>query len=322
MQEKKESFGSKLLKSNNLTLIIVLILVVAVFTLLKRSYLTTTNAINIIYAICITGLIAIGQTFLIIAGHIDLSSAATGAASGVLIAVILANTAIPWYVALLFCLILGAVVGVVNSVLTNVFNLQPFIATLAMASVCEGMGYLFCNGRSVSVSDKALVTLGSGKIFGIVPVPIIILIVLYLIFAFILNRTTFGRSVYVIGGNRMASRLAGLSPRKISSVLYVMSGVISALAGCLLAGRMHNGAPNSVLGSEFDAITGAVLGGVAFTGGRGTLGGCFIGLVIIQCFSNGLNYVGVSSFWQSVAKGLLLISALLVDYFRSLRTDK
>jgi ribose transport system permease protein len=322
MQVKNEKLRSRLLGSNVATLIVVLIIVVAVFTVLKRSYLTADNAINIVYACCTVGLLAIGETFLIIGGHIDLSCAACGAASGVLVAILVTKLGVSWYAALLICIAMGAVVGVANSVLANVFNLQPFIATLAMASVCQGVGYLICDGRSVSLINKPLVTLGSGKIFDIIPIPVIVLLALYLIFAFVLNRTTFGRTIYVIGGNPMASRLAGLNPKKISSVLYVISGMIAALAGCLLAGRMHCGAPSSVLGSEFDAITAAVLGGVAFTGGRGTLGGCLIGLIIIQCFSNGLSYVGVSSFWQMIAKGLLLIGALLVDYFRSVRTAK
>ncbi len=125
-----------------------------------------------------------------------------------------------------------------------------------MASICQGAAYLFCEGRAVPVKNEALITLGSSKLLGIIPLQIVILIVLYLVFAFILNHTTFGRSLYVIGGNRMASRLAGLNPKKVSSVLYIQSGVISALAGCLLAGRMHSGVPTSVLGAEFGAITG------------------------------------------------------------------
>lgn len=321
MQKRKSFLGIKLPESNTLTLILVLIALIAIFGLLRRTYLTPVNMFNILYACCVTGLLSIGVTLLIIAGQIDLSCGAIGAASGVLVAVLITRMGLPWYAAMLICLVFGAAVGAVNSILTNIFKLQPFIATLAMASVCQGMGYLFCNGRSVSLNDAAMNTLGAGRVFGNIPVPIIFLVVLYVIFAFILNRTTFGRSIYVIGGNPMASLLAGLNPKKITTILYIISGVLAALAGSLLAGRMRSGAPNAVLGSEFDAIIAAVLGGVAFTGGRGTLGGCLIGLLIIQCFSNGLNFIGISSFWQTVAKGLLLIGALLVDYFRSLRTD-
>ena len=317
--EKKKLRIIKLPESNILTLIIVLIALIAMFSLMRPTYLSVINMVNILYASTVTGLLAVGITLLIIAGHIDLSCGGIGAASGVLLAVLVTRMDFPWYLALLCCLIFGAAIGAVNSVLTNVFNLQPFIATLAMASVCSGMGYLFSGGRSVSLINNALSTLGAGRIFGSIPIAIIILIAVYIIFAFILNRTTFGRSIYVIGGNPMSSRLAGLNPKKITSVLYIISGILASLAGCLLAGRMRSGAPNAVSGSEFDAIIASVLGGVAFTGGRGTLGGCLIGLLIIQSFSNGLNFMSISSFWQQVAKGLLLIGALLVDYFRSLK---
>ena len=321
MPKKKLLSGIKLPESNTITLLIVLIALVAIFSLLNKNYLTTVNMFNILYACCVTGLLAIGVTLLIIAGQIDLSCGAIGAASGVLVAVLITRAGFPWYAAMLCCIVFGAAVGAANSILTNVFKLQPFIATLAMASVCQGMGYLFCNGRSVSLNDSAMNTLGAGRILGNVPIPVIFLVVLYIIFAFILNRTTFGRRIYVIGGNSMASLLAGLNPKKITTILYIISGVLASLAGSLLAGRMRSGAPNAVLGSEFDAIIAAVLGGVAFTGGRGTLGGCLLGLLIIQCFSNGLNFMRISSFWQTVMKGLLLIGALLVDYVRSLRAE-
>ncbi len=315
---RKETIFRRIFKSNNVTLLIILILVIIVFTSIKPNFFSGTNAINIIYACCTVGLIAIGETLLIISGGVDLSSAGFGAACGVFIAFIL-QTGIPWYVALLLTLVLGAALGGINAILINIFNLQPFIATLAMASVGSGTAYLFCNGSAISVKDSAIIAIGASKVFIVIPVQIIILIVMYIIFGFILNKTVFGRSLYIIGGNRLASQLAGLNPKKATSLLYILSGFIAAIAGILFAGRMHAGSPNSVSGSEFGAITGAVLGGVAFTGGKGTLGGVLLGLIIIQCFNNGLNFVGLSSYWQMVAKGILLIAALLVDYFRTKR---
>ena len=210
--------------------------------------------------------------------------------------------------------------GLINSALVNVFNLQPFIATLLMLSVCRRLRFIACNGRSV-VAQRSFIFLGTGRVFGIL-VPIVILIVFFLVFGFILSRTTFGRSIYMIGGNITAARLAGLNPKKISTSLYIISSVIAALAGIVLAARMHSGAPTAGVGAEFDAITASVLGGIAFTGGTGTLGGSFLGLLIIQAFNNGLTVVGVSSFWKMVAKGVLLIAALIADHYRktSLKT--
>lgn len=310
-----KSFNLKrLLTSNNMTLLLVFVLVVLVFSLINPKYFTLANAMNVLYAASIIGLLAIGETFLIIGGHIDLSSGASAALCGVM-AALLIKAGIPWPLTMLIVLFLGAVVAALNAVLVNVFALQPFIATLATASVCEGVGYLICDGKSIGVTEQSFIYIGSGTLLGI-PIPVIILVVFFLVFGFILARTTFGRSIYVIGGNVTAARLAGLSPKKISTQLYMISSMIAALAGMVAAARMHAGAPTAVHGSEFDGITAAVLGGVAFSGGSGTLVGCFIGLLIIQSFNNGLTVIGVSSFWQIVAKGLLLIAALILDYFR------
>lgn len=318
-QEKKVS--QFLIRSNTATLLVILALVLAVFSVLNRNYFGAANLTNIFYAATTVGLLAIGETFLIIGGHIDLSCASLGAMSGVLIALLLRG-GMAWPLALLIVLLVGAAVGVVNSVLANRFRIQPFIATLAVSSICSGFGYILSNGRTISITNGAFIQLGIHKLFGAIPVPAIILVVFFLVFGFLLSRTTFGRKVYIIGGNAEAAELAGISPQRISTVLYVISSVIGALAGSILAARMHVGAPTAVEGSDFDAITAAILGGVAFTGGKGTMGGCFIGLMIIQCFNTGLSVVGVSSFWQSVAKGMLLLFALIFDYFRVNRLKK
>lgn len=193
---------------------------------------------------------------------------------------------------------------------------------MAVASICEGVGYIISDGRPIGVTNRSFINLGTYKLFGWIPVPVIILIVSFLVFGFILKKTTFGRKVYIIGGNAEAAHLAGISPKRISTVLYVLSSAIGALVGIILAARMHTGAPTAASGADFDAITAAVLGGVAFTGGKGTMVGCFIGLMIIQCFNTGLSVVGVSSFWQSVAKGLLLVFALVLDHFRMKTVSK
>ena len=265
-------------------------------------------------------MLAIGETFLIIGGHIDLSNSALAAMSGVMVALLI-KSGMPWPLAMLLVLLVGAVVGLINSTLANVFSIQPFIATLAVASICEGVGYIISDGRPIGVTNRSFINLGTYKLFGWIPVPVIILIVSFLVFGFILKKTTFGRKVYIIGGNAEAAHLAGINPKRISTVLYVLSSAIGALVGIILAARMHTGAPTAASGADFDAITAAVLGGVAFTGGKGTMVGCFIGLMIIQCFNTGLSVVGVSSFWQSVAKGLLLVFALVLDHFRARRGE-
>ena len=312
---KDENIFERILKSNNIVLFIVLIVVVVLFSLLKSSYFSTNTLINILNAAAAVGLLAIGQTYLIIAGHIDLSSAYLAAFSGVILALVM-QAGIAWPIAIIITLGFSIIGGLMNSGLVNIFKLQPFIATLATGSVFKGFAYLICDGRPVMIDDATIIFLGTGKEQLFIPVPVIVLVILFIVFGFVLSRTTFGRSVYMIGGNVTAARLAGLRPKIISTKLYLISSVIAAVAGILGGGRMHSGTPTALQHAEFDAITATVLGGVAFSGGKGTLAGAFIGLLIIQSFNYGLNAVGVSSFWQIIAKGLLLIMALIIDYFR------
>ena len=311
---KKRLGGKNIFKSNTLIMFVILVLVILFFSIMNNNYFSYSNMTNILLAASTVGLLAIGQTYLIIAGHIDLSCGHIAAVGGVLVALLI-NNGVPWLLAIVIVIIASSIIGFINSALVNIFGLQPFIATLAMSSVCQGAAYLICDGKSQPVSDKVFTSIGTMRILGI-PFPAILMLVLFLIFGFILARTVFGRSVYMIGGNVTAARLAGLNPKKISTILYIISAMIAALAGTVMTSKMHSGQPGAGSGAEFEAITAAVLGGVAFTGGKGGLLGCFIGLLIIQCFSNGLTVVNVSSFWQVMAKGLLLIAALIFDYVR------
>ena len=284
--DKKKSGGVGLFRSNTIMMVFVLAVVVVIFSVLNGSYFSYTNFVNILNAATIVGMLAIGQTYLIIAGHIDLSSGTAAAMFGVVMALLLQNTGIEWPLAMAITLVMSISVGLINATLVNYFQLQPFIATLAMASVCKGIAYLLCNGKAVTISNDSFIVMGTGSVFGI-PIPAIIMIVLFVVFGFILARTVFGRSVYMIGGNVTAARLAGLMPKKISTILYVISSCIAALAGIVLASRMHSGQPGAVSGSEFDAITAAVLGGVAFTGRKGQSCGMLYRFIDYSMFQYG-----------------------------------
>jgi ribose transport system permease protein len=310
----------RLFQSNEIMMLIVLVLVVAFFTIMNKNYLSYPNMTNILLAASTIGLLAIGETYLIIAGHIDLASAHVAALFGVCTALMI-NAGVPWPLVVFIAVICSSVVGLANSCLVNIFGLQPFIATLAVSSVCSGFAFIICGGKSVPVNERMFIQMGTMKIAG-VPFPAILMVVLFIVFGFILARTVFGRSVYMIGGNPVAARLAGLNPKKISTILYVMSSMVAAFAGVLMTAKMHSGQPGGGSGAEFDAITAAILGGVAFSGGKGNLAGSFIGHLIMQCFNNGLTVINVSSFWQVVAKGLLLIAALIFDFFRRKRLEK
>ncbi len=312
---KKDGKKKNNFKSNEMIMMVfVLVLVILIFTVLNKNYFTYANMSNILMAASTIGLLAIGETFLIIAGHVDLSCANIAAMSAVITAILI-NGGMSWPLAIVLVAAGSTIAGLLNSCLVNVFELQPFIATLATSNVFMGVAYLACSGKSLPVGDKGFNAIGSMRILGI-PFPAVLMVVCFVIFGFILARTIFGRSVYMVGGNAEAARLAGLNPKMVSTILYVISAVLAAFAGVLMTAKMHSGQPSAGSGAEFDAITAAILGGVAFTGGTGNLAGCFIGLLIMQCFNNGLTVINVSSFWQIVAKGLLLIVALLLDFIR------
>jgi ribose/xylose/arabinose/galactoside ABC-type transport system permease subunit len=171
------------------------------------------------------------------------------------------------------------------------------------------------DNQNIPISNQAFWHVGTFAIFNVFPLPFVIMLVLIAAYGFLLSRTQFGRNIYLVGGNRQAARLSGLNPKAISSLLYINCGAISALGGAVLAARMHSGAPTAVLGTELDAITAAVLGGVSFMGGSGGMIGCFIGLLMLNCFNNGLTVVDVQPYWQIIAQGALLIVALVVDFF-------
>jgi ribose transport system permease protein len=189
-------------------------------------------------------------------------------------------------------------------------------------SIIRGFAYIICEGKPVSISNSAFINIGTGRIFNIIPLPVIILVIAVVVFGFILARTYFGRSIYVIGGNPYAARLAGINPIAVRYKLYIISGCLAALAGLLLSARMNSGQPSAANGVEFDAITGVVLGGTAFTGGVGTILGTLIGMLILQSFNTGLVMLNVQVFWQNVAKGVLLVVALVFDFYRKQRQEK
>lgn len=315
---------TKLKKSDladKISLIIAMIIMVIVFAFLNKNYLTTTNLMNILTACSLMGFVAIGETYLIIANQIDLTAGATAAFAGVLAATLL-KMGVPGFVALLAGVLAGIAIGAINATMINYLNLQPFIATLASMSIFRGFAYILCNGKAVSASAKDFTIFGSFRLFGIIPLPVIILLVAFLVFGWILKNTYYGRSVYVLGGNAYAARLAGLNPKMVIYKLHIVQGGLTGLAGVLLAARMNSGQPSACEGLEFDAVTAAVLGGCAFTGGVGTMLGTFIGMLILQGFNTGMNMVGLQTFWQEVAKGALLVVALAFDFYRKKSREK
>ena len=320
---KKENVLKKIASAiggNNLVLIGAIIVVFILFTAINPNYLTWTNFVNLLVAASLVGIVAVGHTYLIIAGQNDLSPGSLCAFCGVAVALFL-QWGLPIPVAILLTLCCGVLCGLFNAWMVNCIKLEAFIATLVTQTMVRGFAQLICDGRPVAISNQSFIKIGTARFLSI-PVSVWITIIAFIVFGFILARTRFGRSIYAIGGSAEAARLAGLNPRRIVTISFIIIGVLTALGGVVFAARMNAGQPSANVNLEFDAITAVILGGVSFAGGVGSMFGTVLGVLLIQAFGTGLIMVNVPSFWQSVAKGALLLAALTFDYIRKERREK
>ena len=313
---KENDIFKSIFRSDKTGLLIALVIIIIVFHFLTGGkFFTGKNVINILIASAIVGLVTIGESYLLISGEVDLSPGSVAAFSGVLVALLLSKGVNVW-LAIIIVILVGMLIGMFNAFLVTKLKFEPFIGTLASMSIFRGLAFIICGGSSIFITNKTLLHIGVGRIFGI-PIPVIIFFFMFGLFALISSKTRFGRSVYMIGGNANAARLAGINAIWVRTRLYMMTSGFAALGGVILAARMSTGQPSASEGLEFDAVTAAVLGGIAMGGGIGSLMGALIGLFIMQGFNNGLMIMNVQSFWQTVARGVLLIAALLFDYIRN-----
>ncbi|HJB07617.1 MAG TPA: ABC transporter permease [Candidatus Enterocloster faecavium] len=321
--QSRESGAKKIISlvgGDKLVLIGAIIVVFVLFTSLNKNFLTWANFVNILVAASLIGMVAVGHTYLIIAGQNDLSPGSLAAFSGVLVALLLGMD-IPIVISILITLAAGAVVGLFNAWMVNKIKLEAFIATLVTQSIIRGFAYIICGGKPVAISNRAFIKIGTTRFLDI-PVAVWLMIAAFIVFGFILAKTKFGRSVYAIGGSSEAARLAGLNPQRIITLCFIMIGVLTALGGIVFAARMNAGQPSANVNLEFDAITAVILGGVSFAGGVGSMGGTVLGILLIQSFNTGLTMVNIPTFWQYVARGGLLLFALAFDFIRKERRNK
>lgn len=308
------------ISGDKLVLGLAIIAVFVLFTILNRNFLTWTNFVNILMAASLVGMVAVGHTYLIVAGQNDLSPGSLAAFSGV-IAALLVSKGLPFFAAVLVTIGCGVLVGLFNAFMVNKIHLEAFIATLVTQSIIRGAAYIICDGKPISISDPIFLTLGKARFLNI-PLAVWIMLICILIFGIILAKTKFGRSIYAIGGSQDAARLAGLNPQRIVTICYVMMGILCAIGGIIFSARMNAGQPSANVNLEFDAITAVILGGVSFAGGVGDMGGTILGIILIQAFNTGLIMVNVPTFWHYVARGGLLLFALTSDYLRKQKRER
>jgi ribose/xylose/arabinose/galactoside ABC-type transport system permease subunit len=277
------------------------------------GFFTVANQSGLLRDAALIGIAATGMTLVIIAGEIDVSTGPAVALSSVIVAVAMTEWGLPALLAILITLVVGAGWGALAGLLRARFLVPSFIATLGLWSVLRGIGQFGTDALPVPLPlDEPVMPFLTGTVLG-VPTPAVVMILAFLVFAFVARKTTFGRSVFAIGGNAAAARLAGIKVVRVRVVLFAIMGMLGALSGVLLAARLGSGNAGAANGLEFDVIAAVVIGGTAMSGGRGSLIGTFLGVIFITLIGNGLVLLGVDSFLQSVVRGVIIVLAVLLN---------
>ncbi|MEU0943902.1 substrate-binding domain-containing protein [Streptomyces canus] len=300
-----------LLDNGALTALIVLVIAMSA---LSGDFLTTDNLLNVGVQAAVTAILAFGVTFVIVSAGIDLSVGSVAALSATVLAWSATQHGVPVFIAVVLAVATGIAAGLVNGFLIAYGKLPPFIATLAMLSVARGLSLVISEGSPIAFPDS--VSHLGDTLGGWLPVPVLVMVVMGLLAAFVLGRTYIGRSMYAIGGNEEAARLSGLRVKKQKLAIYAFSGVFAAVAGVVLAARLSSAQPQAADGYELDAIAAVVIGGASLAGGTGKASGTLIGALILAVLRNGLNLLNVSAFWQQVVIGVVIALAVLLDTLR------
>lgn len=303
--------GARRLKGKLAINLIILIGLSAVIAIANDNFLDPTNLRNVLRQISVVAIVGSAFTLVMVSGGLDLSIGGTVALSGV-VAAMLAVDGVPVPYAFLAGVVTGSVVGLVNGLLIVRLRINSVIATLGTLYVCRGVASLLTEGLPVHGVPEEYGTLGTGFYLAL-PIPVIILIFVVIIFTIIERRTILGKHGVAIGSNFEAARLSGIRVDGIRVTLYVLSGIMAGVGGIILSSRLDSGHPQAALGLEFDVIVAAILGGTSLMGGEGTVIGTAIGALIVGVLNNGLNLIGVSTFWQQVVQGVILVTAVGID---------
>ncbi|WP_216893345.1 ABC transporter permease [Nocardia alni] len=303
----------------NLSLIGALIILVIIFSSLNSGYLSTGNLAGIGDAVTVFGLLSVVQTVVIICGAMDITVGSAAGVASVISAMVFTATGSNAPLGILAAIGGGVVLGILNGVIIVYGRVNPVIATLAGLAAYKGLAQLISGGKAQGfvLDNNLFIFLARGKIIGL-PVPVIVLAIVSIGVHVLLKYTDIGRNIYAIGGNDTAARLSGININKYLIAVYVLSGIVAAIAGIILTARTGSGQPTSGSeGLELQSITAAALGGSALKGGRGTVLGTLLAVLLLGALDNGLNVIGVNSFWQNVAQGALLVAAVVIQQRRS-----
>jgi len=300
----------------NVMIIFIIILAIAL-SFLNKNFMTVQNMLNVLRQLSYVGIIAIGMTFVILSAQIDLSVGSVAALAGMMFGVLFRDFGAPWPLALAGAIFAGIVVGLINGTFVAYLRIPAFVVTLGMMTILRGAVLLMSQGRSIGPYPDKFVWIGTGFVFGL-PFPTILLIIMLIVGFIALKYSIFGRYVYAIGGNPEAARLSGVNVKKFSLIVFLIVSFAAALAGIVMTARLNSSVPSLGDGMEMDAIAAVCVGGTSLYGGRGSILKTIVGALIMTLIRNGLNILRVSTWWQLVVVGLILIVAV----YSSTRREK
>lgn len=295
--------------------LLALVVMIIILGLSSPYFLTVDNLLNIFRQSSVNALLALGQLLVIITAGIDLSVGSILGISAVMVALFL-KAGWPVILSIIGCFIVGAIVGWLNGAMLTKLKLpHPFISTLATMNVARGLALIISGGYPISDLPESFRIWGASSV-SIVPMPVIIVLAVYILFHFFLNKTVAGRDIYAIGGNKQAAFYSGIPTDRRLVLVYTLSGALAALAAIILVGRMNSGFPLAGMGAELDSIAAVIIGGASFFGGVGSVWGTLIGALLMGVLRNGLNLLNVSSYWQTVVIGAVIVWAVYMDVLR------
>lgn len=302
----------------------VLVTALIIFTFIAPNFLTFNNFKLMIRQVSFVAISAVGLMFVMVSGGIDLSVGSQIIFTNIVLALLMSNSYgldMNPLIAIPICLAMGTVLGIVNGFLSNALKIHPLIITLGTSYIYKGLGYIVAGGRNIDGLPDSFRIYGQGYI-GQVPVPIIIMIIVAIIGAYFLHSTNFGSRIYAMGGNQEAAHLVGINTKRMKLIVFAICGFASGITAVLLLSRVFNGQVSTGAGIEFDALTAGLLGGVAFTGGEGSILGLITGVLIIGVLNNGMQLFGLQDFYQNLVKGALLLAAVGFDEYQKSRRAK
>ncbi|CAG9621188.1 ABC transporter permease subunit [Sutcliffiella rhizosphaerae] len=296
---------------NKYRVFIIFLVLLLIASFISDAFFTVNNLFNVLRQVSIVAIIAVGMTIVILTAGIDLSVGSVLALTGAIAAGAI-TAGLPFPIAIIICLLAGLLIGSINGLIVSKGKVPAFIATLAVMVIARGLTLVYTQGNPIVISDMGYRFLGSGRILGI-PFPVILMLAIFAIMFWVLKHTTFGRNIYAVGGNEEAARLAGINVDRVKIGVYALTGFFASISALIYTSRLMSAQPNAGSMMELDAIAAVIIGGTRLTGGKGGVTGTLIGALIMGVLDNILNLANVSPFYQDIAKGLVILAAVLID---------